>query len=73
MARVHARRFAGRLSAGICQSCRTARLPAGLACGQKEKVQQLHDWLKHGPRLANVLELIVEESPAKAYEQFEVL
>ena len=44
-----------------------------LACGEKEKVEQLHVWLKHGPRLAYVTECSYEALPWQEYGSFKVL
>lgn len=44
-----------------------------MAYGDKEKLLQLHAWLKQGPRLAKVIDLSYEESPWQAYQGFDVL
>ena len=41
-----------------------------LACGDKEKVMQLLEWLKHGPRLARVTEVTVELLPFESHTEF---
>lgn len=41
-----------------------------LACGDKEKVMQLLEWLKHGPRLARVTEVTVELLPFESHDEF---
>lgn len=41
-----------------------------LAFGDKEKIEQLHEWLKHGPKLANVSDLSHEEISWQEYEDF---
>ena len=42
-----------------------------LACGEKEKLAELYEWLKQGPKLANVTHLTYEEVPWQAFENFE--
>ncbi len=44
-----------------------------LACGDKEKVLQLHAWLQHGPPLAEVTHLSYEELAWQEYPRFDVL
>jgi acylphosphatase len=44
-----------------------------LACGEKEKVHQLSDWLKQGPRLATVTHLSAEELPWQDHQGFNIL
>ena len=44
-----------------------------LACGEKEKVLSLYEWLKIGPKLAQVREVTFEELPYKEYRGFEVI
>jgi len=44
-----------------------------LACGDKDKVQQLEAWLAHGPRFAKVTSVTREEQPWKTYDRFDVL
>lgn len=46
---------------------------AVMACGPEAKIQALHDWLKQGPPLANVTELLDEEVPSANYQRFDVL
>ncbi len=41
-----------------------------LACGAKEKVEQLHAWLQRGPDRAEVKEVIYEEVPWQEHGQF---
>lgn len=41
-----------------------------VACGAKDKVQQLHAWLKQGPRKAEVKEVFYEEIPWEEHGQF---
>ena len=42
-----------------------------MACGDKSKIEKLYEWLKHGPRLANVTDLSYEELPWKEHKGFE--
>lgn len=44
-----------------------------LACGEKSKVDRLHAWLQHGPRRAQISEVICEEIPYQKHDTFEVL
>lgn len=44
-----------------------------LAVGDKEKVGELYEWLKHGPKLAEVTDLTYEELPWQEYSEFEVI
>lgn len=44
-----------------------------LACGDKAKIAQLHEWLKVGPKLANITEVASEELPYKEYKKFDVI
>src|SRR3990167_4213017 len=44
-----------------------------VACGTREKVGQLHSWLQHGPRLAEVSECKCQEIPWEIHQTFEVL
>jgi acylphosphatase len=52
-------------------------LPEGtvevMACGDKEKVLQLHEWMKKGPPRAKVENLSYEEIDWKDFDSFEVL
>jgi acylphosphatase len=41
-----------------------------LACGDQKKIEQLHEWLKHGPKLAKVSDLLHEEIPWQEHEEF---
>ncbi len=43
-----------------------------IACGDKDKVDQLHEWLKHGPELARVSEVIREEIAWQEHDRFGV-
>lgn len=43
-----------------------------LACGEKDKLLQLYDWLKQGPDLATVDNVVYEELPWKEYDRFAV-
>lgn len=40
------------------------------ACGEEEKVAELYEWLKEGPRLANVAAVSYEEVAWIAHEGF---
>jgi acylphosphatase len=42
-----------------------------LACGARENIDALHEWLKQGPKLAKVSDLIVEELDWQEHIQFE--
>lgn len=44
-----------------------------LACGERAKLTELHNWLKLGPKLARVEELSIEELPWQSYQRFEKL
>lgn len=44
-----------------------------LACGHQDSVQQLHTWLKHGPDLAVVNQLIDEELLYTDHVDFKVI
>jgi acylphosphatase len=44
-----------------------------LACGEKGQVMQLYEWLKQGPALASVDEVIYEEKPWQDFPGFEIL
>lgn len=41
-----------------------------MACGEKDKIAQLHEWLKEGPELAEVKELSYEEVPWQEFSGF---
>jgi acylphosphatase len=43
-----------------------------LAFGERNKLQQLHEWLKKGPELANVTELTMEEVAWQDLDRFAV-
>ncbi len=43
-----------------------------LAFGDKDKLAVLHEWLKIGPELAEVIEVIHEEVPFQQHERFAV-
>lgn len=43
-----------------------------LACGEKEKIAELYEWLKHGPQLAKVTDLSYEELPWQDLHDFQV-
>lgn len=43
-----------------------------LACGTSQQLTELHDYLSHGPRLARVDELLVEEVPLTTDTDFTV-
>lgn len=44
-----------------------------LACGEKTKVIAMREWLNHGPRLAEVAQVELEELEPKNYAGFQVL
>lgn len=44
-----------------------------IACGEKDKIAILIDWLKKGPRLAEVTEFSCEEIECQIYDDFKVL
>lgn len=44
-----------------------------LACGEKDKIAELYEWLKHGPQLANVTDLSCEELPWQKLSGFNTL
>jgi acylphosphatase len=44
-----------------------------LACGDKEIVLQLHEWLKQGPPRAKVSDVSYEELDWEVYEDFVIL
>lgn len=44
-----------------------------IACGNSDKVDDFHEWLKEGPRTASVTQLISEPAEVKAYRSFEIL
>ena len=52
-----------------------SNLPDGrvevVACGDIDKLERLHEWLKHGPPLANVTDLSYEELPWQEFKGFE--
>lgn len=51
-------------------------LPGGqvevLACGSKESLEQLHQWLHQGPRMAKVEEVSYEEVAWREFSDFTV-
>lgn len=53
-----------------------ANLPDGtvevIACGEQDKLAQLHEWLKEGPELAKVDNVQYEALPWKDYGRFGV-
>lgn len=42
-----------------------------LACGEAGKIEELYEWLKHGPELARVTNLFREELPWQQMQGFE--
>ena len=44
-----------------------------LACGDKEKLAILQEWLKVGPKLAHITDVSMEELPYKEYRGFDVI
>ncbi len=43
-----------------------------IACGESDKINELHEWLKQGPRLAKVMDVTREELEWQEHERFEV-
>lgn len=43
-----------------------------LACGEKEKIAELYEWLKHGPQLAKVTDISYEELPWQELHDFSI-
>lgn len=43
-----------------------------LACGEKDKILILYEWLKKGPEQAQVTEVTYEEIPFQRHERFAV-
>lgn len=43
-----------------------------LACGEKEKLMQLYNWLRQGPELARIDDVKFEERPWEAFDRFAV-
>jgi len=44
-----------------------------MACGDHQCIEQLCEWLKQGPELAKVTQVIVEERPIEYFERFAIL
>lgn len=44
-----------------------------MACGEKEKLSELYEWLKKGPSLAKVEQVTYEECPWQEFDRFGVL
>lgn len=44
-----------------------------IASGEKEKVEQLFQWLHSGPELAEVTEVMREDLPWREFERFSVV
>lgn len=44
-----------------------------IACGDKAQLDSLHEWLKQGPRMSKVNQLISEEIPFKTYDGFKIV
>lgn len=44
-----------------------------MVAGEVEQVAKLHEWLKHGPPLADVTDVLFEEMPWEAFEGFKTL
>lgn len=44
-----------------------------MACGDRDKIAALYEWLKQGPRLAKVIDLSYEELPWKEFNRFDTL
>ncbi len=43
-----------------------------MACGSQENVAKLHQWLMHGPSMANVKRLECEELAYQHYDSFDI-
>lgn len=43
-----------------------------MACGELNKINELHEWLKHGPELARVDEVLHENAVWEAFDRFGV-
>ena len=43
-----------------------------IACGERENVKQLHEWLKKGPELAHVTDVTYEEIAWQEHDRFGV-
>lgn len=43
-----------------------------MACGEMNKINELHEWLKQGPELARVSDVIREEAEWQAFDRFGV-
>ncbi len=43
-----------------------------IACGEKEKIMQLYEWLKKGPELAKVTEVTFEEVTWQEHSRFAI-
>lgn len=44
-----------------------------LACGEQEKMVVLQEWLKIGPKFAQITDISEEELPYKEYRGFEII
>jgi len=44
-----------------------------LACGEREKISELIEWLKVGPALAEVKEVVCEEVEVQEMQEFKTL
>ncbi len=44
-----------------------------LACGQKDAIEKLRTWLQRGPEKAQVTQMLAEEVPTQAFEDFQVI
>ncbi|MEO8401307.1 MAG: acylphosphatase [Gammaproteobacteria bacterium] len=43
-----------------------------IACGERDKIAELLEWLKHGPELASVAEVISEEAAWQEHVRFAI-
>ena len=43
-----------------------------IACGERSKVSELQEWLKQGPELAKVTDVIIEEIAWQEHDRFGV-
>ncbi len=44
-----------------------------IACGDKSSIESLHDWLKKGPRMSIVNQLLSQQLEFKSYKGFNIL
>ncbi|UGA56274.1 acylphosphatase [Vibrio sp. VB16] len=44
-----------------------------IACGDESSIESLHDWLKKGPRMSIVNQLLSQQLEFKSYKGFNIL